>query len=93
MPPGSGSGKKMLRGRRTLLDIKASGRLEERAIIIPGSPETGSNDRLDIGDNVLGEAVLAPSALQMILPPAQVGSQPSRSEFTSNELKRPKLPG
>ena len=70
----------------------AGGSSEERAIIISGSPETGSNDRLDIGDDVLGEAVLAPPAIQTILLPAQVGSQPSRSEFTYIGLKRPKLP-
>ena len=37
-----------------------------QAIIIPGSPETGSNDRLDIGDDALGEseeAALTPPAL------------------------------
>ena len=32
----------------------AVGSSEDQAIIIPGSPETGSNDRLDIGDDVLG---------------------------------------
>ena len=32
----------------------AGGSSEEQAIIIPGSPETGSNDRLDIRDDVLG---------------------------------------
>ena len=40
--------------------------------IIPGSPKTGSNDSLDIGDDTLGEseeAALTPSALQMIPPP------------------------
>ena len=52
----------------------------------------GSNDCLDIGDDVLGEAVLAPPALQTILPPAQVGSQSDRFEFTRTGLKRPKLP-
>ena len=70
----------------------AGGRSEERVIIILGSPETGSNDRLDIGDDVLGEAVRAPPALETILPPAQVRSQLGRSEFTRTGLKRPKLP-
>ena len=65
--------------------------LGEQAIIIPGSPETGSND---IGDNALGEsrkAASAPSALQMIHPPFQVGSRSGKSEFTRTELKRPSL--
>ena len=70
----------------------AGGSLEERVIIILGSPEMGSNDRLDIEDDVLGEAVPTPPALQMILPPAQVGSQPGMSDFTRTGLKRPKLP-
>ena len=70
----------------------ANGSSEERAIIISGSHETGSNDRLDIGDDVLGEVVLAPLALQTILPPAQVGSQPGRFEFTCIELNMWKLP-
>ena len=65
---------------------------EEHAIIISGSPETGSNDRLDIGDDVLGEAAPTSPALQTILPPTQVGSRPGRSEFTRTKLKRPKLP-
>ena len=47
---------------------------EEHAIIISGLPETGCNDRLDIGDDVLGEAAPASPALQTILPPTQVGS-------------------
>ena len=68
------------------------GSSEELAIIISGSLETGSNDRLDIGDDVLGEAVQAPTALQTILPAAQVGSQPGKSEFNRIGLKRPKLP-
>ena len=33
-----------------------SSSLEEQAIIISSSPETGSNDRLDIGDDVLGRS-------------------------------------
>ena len=70
----------------------AGGSLEDRVIIILGSPEMGSNDRLDIEDDVLGEAVTTPPALQMILPPAQVGSQSGRSDFTHTGLKRPKLP-
>ena len=70
----------------------AGGSSEEQAIIISGSPEMGSNDRLDIGDDVLGEAAPTPPALQTILPPAQVGSRPSRSEFTRTWLKRPNLP-
>ena len=51
--------------------------LEEQAIIIPSSPETRSKDRLDIGDNALGEsgeAALTLPTLQMIPPPIQVGS-------------------
>ena len=69
--------------------------MEEQTIIIPGSPETGSNDRLDIGDDVLGEsreASLTPFALQMIPPLIQVGSRSGRSEFTHTRLKRPPLP-
>ena len=49
-----------------------------QAIIIPGLPETGSNYRLDIGDDALGEsgeAALTPPAIQMISPPVQVGSR------------------
>ena len=68
------------------------GRSEKQAIIILGSPETGSNDRLDIGDDVLGEAVSTPSALQTIPPPIQVGSRPGRFEFTRIGLKRSPLP-
>ena len=64
---------------------------EEQAIIILGSPETGSNDCLDIGDDVLGEAAPTPPALQTILPSTQVGSRPGRSEFTCTGLKRSKL--
>ena len=67
---------------------------EEQAIIIPGSPETGSNDRLDIGYDALGElgeASLTPSALQMIPSPVQVGSRPGKSEFTHTGLKRSPL--
>ena len=69
----------------------AGGSSEERAISIPSSPETRSNYRLDIGDDVLAEAVPAPPALQIILPPTQVGSQSGRSEFTRTKLKRQKL--
>ena len=50
------------------------GSSEEQAIIIPGSSATGSNDRLDIGDDALaesGEAASTPSALQMIHPYVQ----------------------
>ena len=68
--------------------------LEEQAIIIPGSPETGSNDRLDIGDDALREsreAVPTPLALQMIPPLVQVGSRPGKSEFTRTGLKGPPL--
>ena len=65
----------------------AGGSLKKQEIIISGSPETISNNHLDIGDDILGEAVPAPSALQTILPPAQVGSRPSRSEFTHTELE------
>ena len=36
---------------------------EEQTIIILGSPETRSNDRLDIGDDVLGEVVPTLSTL------------------------------
>ena len=57
-----------------------------------GSPETGSNDRLDIGDDVLREAAPTPPGLQTILPPTQVRSRSGRSEFTCTGLKRPKLP-
>ena len=67
---------------------------EVYAIIIPGSPETGSNDRLDIGDDALGESgetVPTPLALQMIPPPVQVRSQSDKSEFTRIGLKRPPL--
>ena len=66
-----------------------------QVIIILGSLETGSNNRLDIGDDALGEsgeAVLTPLALQMIPPPVQVGSRPGRYEFTLTKLKRPPLP-
>ena len=70
----------------------AGGSSEEQEIIILGSLETGSNNRLDIGDDVLEEAVLASPALQTIVPPAQVGSRPGSSEFTRIGLKRPKLP-
>ena len=69
----------------------AGGSSKERAIIILGSPEMGSNDRLDRGDDILGEAVPALSVLQTILPLAQVGSQLSRYEFTRIGLKRSKL--
>ena len=65
------------------------------AIVILGSPEMGSNDRLSIGDDALGksgEAGPTPPALQVIPPLVQVGSRPSRSEFTHTELKRPSLP-
>ena len=68
------------------------GSSEEQAIIISGSPETGSNDRLDIRDDVLGEVALTLSVLQTIPPLVQVGSWPSRSEFTRTELKRLPLP-
>ena len=72
--------------------LATGGSSEKQAIIILGSPETGSNDRLDIGDDVLGEAVLTPSALHTIPPPIQVGSRPGRFEFTRIGLKRPLLP-
>ena len=68
------------------------GSSKEQTIIISGSLETGSNDRLDIGDDVLGEAVSTLSALQTIPPPVQVGSRSGRSEFTRTGLKRPPLP-
>ena len=68
---------------------------EVQAIIILGSPETGSNDRLDIGENVSREsgvvALISPT-LQIIPPSAQVRSQSGRSEFTRTGLKRPSLP-
>ena len=70
----------------------AGGSSEERKIIISSFPKTGSSDRPDIGDDVLGKAVPAPPALQTILPPVQVGSQPGRSEFTPTRLKRLKPP-
>ena len=66
-----------------------------QAIIISSSPETGSNDRLDIGDDTLGESgEAAPTlpTLQLIPHPIQVGSRPGRSEFTCTRLKRPSLP-
>ena len=50
-----------------------------------------SNDRLDIGDDVLGEAVPTSFALQTIFPLAQVWSRPGRFEFTRIGLKRPNL--
>ena len=68
------------------------GSSKEQAIIILSSPETGSNDCLDIGDDILGEAIPTQPVLQTILPPAQVGIQSGRSEFTHTGLKRPKLP-
>ena len=40
--------------------LSISGSSEEQAIIILGSPKTGSNNRLDIGDDVLGEAAPTP---------------------------------
>ena len=55
------------------------GSSEEQAIIISGSPETGSNDRLDIGDDILGEVAPTLPVLQTIPPPVQVGSWPGRS--------------
>ena len=70
----------------------AGGSSEEQAIIILGLPKTRSNDRLDIGDDVLREAVQAPPALQTILPPAQVGSRSGSSVFKCTGLKRLKLP-
>ena len=69
--------------------------LEEHVIIFPGSPETGSNDFLDIRDDVLGElgaAASTPSVLQMIPPPVHVGSRQGRSEFTHTGLKMLPLP-
>ena len=65
---------------------------KEKEIIISGSPETGSNDHLGIGDDVQGEAAPAPPTLQTILPPPPVGIQSGRSEFTRIGLKRSKLP-
>ena len=65
-----------------------------QAIIIPGSPETGSNNRLDIVDDALaesGEAAPTPPALQMIPPPVQVRSRLGMSEFTRTGLKRSPL--
>ena len=72
-----------------------SGSSKVQAISIPSSPKTGSNNRLDIEDNALREsrdAAPTPPTLQIIPPPVQVGSRPSRSEFTRTELKRPPLP-
>ena len=65
---------------------------EDQEIIISGSPETGSNDHLDIGDDVLGEASSTPPTLQTILPLTQVGSRLGRFEFTRTRMKRPKHP-
>ena len=55
----------------------------------------GSNDRLDIGDDALGEsgeAAPTPPTLQMIPPLVQVGSRSGKSKFTRTGLKRPPLP-
>ena len=71
------------------------GNLKEHAIIILGSAETRSNDRPNIGDDVLGksgEAASTPSVLQMIPPPVQIGSQSSISKFTCTRLKKSPLP-
>ena len=71
------------------------GSLEVQTIIIPSSPKTGSNNHLDIGDNALrelGDAAPTLSALQIIPSLVQVGSQPSRFEFTRTKLKRRPLP-
>ena len=71
------------------------GSSELQVIIILGSPETGSYDRLDIGDDALGElgeAAPTPPTLQMISHLVQVGSRSGRSEFTRTGLKRPSFP-
>ena len=57
--------------------LATGGSSEVQSIIIPSSPETRSNDRLDIGDDVLGEsgeAAPTPPALQMIPSLVQVRS-------------------
>ena len=72
-----------------------SGSSKKQAITIPGSPVRRSNNRLDIGDDALGEsreAAPTQSALQMIPLPVHVGSRPGRSEFTRTGLKRQPLP-
>ena len=71
------------------------GSSEVHAIIILGSPETGSINRLNILENAPGEwgvvASISPT-LQIIPPSIQVGSQPGRFEFTRTGLKGPLLP-
>ena len=59
-----------------------------QAIVIPGSPETGSNDYLGIGDDGSGEAASTPPVLQVIPSPIGVGSRLGRFEFTRTGLKR-----
>ena len=71
--------------------LAAGGSSEEQAIIIPGLPKTRSNDRPDIGDDILSEAVPAPPVLQTVLPPAQVGIRSGSSKFKRTGLKRLKL--
>ena len=74
---------------------ETGGSSELQMIIIPGSPETGSYDRLDIRDDALGElgeAAPTPPMLQMISHLIQVGSRSGRSEFTRTGLKRPSFP-
>ena len=65
-----------------------------QAIVISGSPEMGSNDRLDLENATLvelGEASPSPVAIQVIHPPEQAPRRLERPLHTRTERSRPRL--
>ena len=66
-----------------------------QAILIPSSPETGSNDQMGPEDIARGEpreSTLIPPALQVVRPPDQLESRPGNAQLALPERKRPLPP-
>ena len=69
--------------------------LDVQAIVISGSPETGSNDQPDLENATLvesGEASPTPAAIQVIHPPEHALGRPERPRYTRADRSRPMLP-
>ena len=66
-----------------------------QAIMIPSSPETGSNDQSGLEDIARGEpreSTSIPPALQVVRPPDQLESRPGNAKLALPERKRPLPP-
>ena len=75
--------------------LPTDGGSEMQAIVIPGSPETGSNDQLGPEDIARGEpreSTPIPPALQVVHPPDQLESRPGNAKLALPGRKRPLSP-